>query len=421
MATLRQITPDQLPTLLNDPVDPETISKAEVIVNRVREGGLAALREIAEQFGDVEKGASLVYHRDELKSAYDALPKEDQELLHRVSDRIERFATAQKDALSIMEIDIPGGKAGHDVAPVEIAGCYAPGGGFPLPSSVLMTAVTARAAGVKKVIVASPKPVAITLAAAYVAKADILVAVGGAQVIAALAYGAGKEIPACDVIVGPGNRWVTAAKKIVFGRVGIDMLAGPSELVVLADDNAKPEMIAADLLGQAEHGFDSLPIVVTTSEALIAKVNEELVKQLEVLPTCETAEASVSKGFAVLASSEEEAISVVNKLAPEHLELLCDNATEVAKKVTNYGGLFVGAGTAEVLGDYGAGPNHTLPTGGTARYTGGLSVFDFLRIRTWMRVDDLSAAQPMVKDACDLARHESLEAHARSAEQRIIK
>jgi phosphoribosyl-ATP pyrophosphohydrolase/phosphoribosyl-AMP cyclohydrolase/histidinol dehydrogenase len=278
-----------------------------------------------------------------------------------------------------------------------------------------MTAVTARVAGVERVVVASPRPAAVTLAAAHVADADGLLTVGGAHAIAALAYGAGP-VPACDVIVGPGNRWVTAAKQLVSGHVGIDMLAGPSELVVLADDTADAETVAADLLAQAEHDPDALPVLVTPSAELIARVNDALARQLDVLPTAETARAAVAEGFAVLCRDLDEAVAVCDHLAPEHLEVMTRDADALQSRLRHYGGLFVGAGAAEVLGDYGAGPNHVLPTGGTARRTGGLSVFNFLRIRTWLRMD---APAELARDAAALARLEGLEGHARSAERRL--
>jgi phosphoribosyl-ATP pyrophosphohydrolase/phosphoribosyl-AMP cyclohydrolase/histidinol dehydrogenase len=280
-----------------------------------------------------------------------------------------------------------------------------------------MTAITARVAGVSHVIVASPRPAPVTLAAAYVAGADALLPCGGAQAIAALAHGAGP-VAACDVIVGPGNRWVTAAKQLVSGQVGIDMLAGPSELVVLvtADADADPDTIAADLLAQAEHDPDALPILVTTDPGLPARVDAALAAQLAVLPTAETARPAVANGFAVLCDDLETAIRVCDTLAPEHLEVLSPDAEGLRTRFRHYGGLFLGHGAAEVLGDYGAGPNHVLPTGGTARHVGGLSVFTFLRVRTWMAMD---APGPLARDAAALARLEGLEGHARSAERRL--
>lgn len=240
-----------------------------------------------------------------------------------------------------------------------------------------MTAVTARVAGVTTVVVASPRPAPITLGAAFVAGADMMLAIGGAQAIAAMAYGVGG-LPSCDVIVGPGNKWVTAAKSLVAGHCAIDMLAGPSECLVLADETGDAALIAADLLAQAEHDTDALPVLVTTHEPLVAAVEEEMNRQLAVLPTRDTAAVSAAKGFAVVCADLDAAIAVTDVFAPEHLEVQVADADTVWKRVKNYGGMFIGAGTAEVFGDYGVGPNHVLPTSGTARYTGGLSVFTFL-------------------------------------------
>jgi len=255
----------------------------------------------------------------------------------------------------------------------------------------------------------------VTLAAAALAGADALISAGGAHAIAALAYGAG-EIPACDVIVGPGNRWVTAAKHLVSLDVGIDMLAGPSELVVVADRSADAAVVAADLLAQAEHDPDATPILVSLDEPLIDAVQIELQGQLASLPTRATAGAALGNGLALFTRSKEEAIEACDRLAPEHLELMFEGASELAHRFQCYGALFVGALAAEVLGDYGAGPNHVLPTGGSARHAGGLSVATFLVTRTWMRIDE--NADELVRDAMELAEMEGLEAHKRSAAKR---
>jgi phosphoribosyl-ATP pyrophosphohydrolase/phosphoribosyl-AMP cyclohydrolase/histidinol dehydrogenase len=280
-----------------------------------------------------------------------------------------------------------------------------------------MTAVTARAAGVETVIVASPRPAPVTLAAAAIAGADGLLAVGGAQAVAALAFGAGP-VPACDVVVGPGNRWVTAAKQIIAGSVAIDMLAGPSELIVLADASADPALVAADLLAQAEHDSDALPVLITLDDRLISQVESELTAQLADLPTAAIASAALSRGFAVRAGDREQAIAACNRLAPEHVALHVETPAAWAPQLRHCGALFEGGGSAEVFGDYGIGPNHVLPTGGTARAFGGLSVFTFLRVRTWLRLEDARGSAEIVRDATDFARLEGLEAHARSARRR---
>ena len=415
---LRTIAPDEVPELRRDPVDADAYRVALDIVEDVRARGEAALREHAERLGDIEPGSPLLIPRARLEEAFADIHEGDRSLLERTAERIRSFAEAQRLSLKPVTVDVPGGQAGHLIAPVDRAGCYAPGGRFPLPSSVLMTAVTARAAGVEEVWVASPRPGPIMLAAAAISGATGLLAAGGAQAIAALAFGT-QEIHPCDAVVGPGNRFVTAAKQIVSGRVAIDMLAGPSELVVCADASAEPAIVAADLLAQAEHDPDALPVLVTTDEELVRSVNEELEAQLEDLSTSGTAATALGNGYAVLVPDLDTARRVCDRLAPEHLELHIDDAETEAWRFAHYGGLFVGPGAAEVLGDYGAGPNHTLPTGGTARHTGGLSVLDFLRVRTWLSIDNPTAATPLVRDAERLADLEGLAAHARAARWRL--
>ncbi len=403
-----------------DAVDSATIAAAAGIVDDVRTRGDAALRAHAERLGDLSPGRSMVISRAECERAALSISASDRALIEQTADQIRRFALAQRGCLTELDAPVPGGRAGHWIRPVVRAGCYAPGGRYPLPSSVLMTAVTARAAGVEEVIVASPKPGAITLAAAFIAGADSVLAVGGAQAVAALAYGT-ESVRACDVIVGPGNRWVTAAKKLVSGNVGIDMLAGPSELVVLADgagDAGEAALIAADLLAQAEHDDDAVPTMVTTSTTLADEVERELEIQLRTLPTAGTARRALRNGRCLIATSLDEAIEAVSRLAPEHLEIMTREPAAVARRIDHFGAVFLGRGSAEILGDYGVGPNHVLPTGGTARFTGGLSVLNFLRVRTWLEMEDSESSRAAARNAARLARLEGLEAHARAADLR---
>ena len=416
---LKLQTPAQVRANQYAPLDHETVERARCIVEAVRDNAETALRAYAEQFGDIAIGGKLYFSAADLQAAANRISPRERELLQRVADRIRTFALAQRRALLDIELPLPGAAAGHTFIPVEHAGCYAPGGRFPLPSSVLMTAITARAAGVASVWVASPKPPDITLAAAHIAGADGLLAAGGAHAIAAMASGVGP-LPASDVIVGPGSRWVTAAKHIVSDRVGIDMLAGPSELVVLADDSANPDVIAADLLAQAEHDSDAVPVLITTSSLLVDQVQASLRHQLPRLPSRESAGQALQNGCAVLARDIHEAIAVCNYLAPEHLQVMTRDAERIAADLKHCGAIFIGLHAAEVLGDYGAGPNHVLPTGRTARFRAGLSVLAFLRARTWLRVDDLAAAQPLVTDAYELAQCEHLAGHAAAAHARLI-
>lgn len=415
MTFLKRITPDELETTRRDPVDPACIEPVRAMLAEVRAEGEDAVRRIATSLGDLGPDDPLWIERVDLDRARDALPRLDREVLERTAERIRAFARVQRTALGDAVLQIGGGRAGHVVTPLERAGCYAPGGRYPLPSSVLMTACCARVAGVRDVIVASPRPSPVTLAAAGIAGVDRVLAVGGAQAIGALAFGV-QGSPPVDVIVGPGNRWVTAAKQQVAGHVRIDFLAGPSELVVLADASADPATVASDLIAQAEHDVDACPVLVTTDVSLADAVERELACQLDQLPTAETARAAFERqGTCVVCACLDEAVAVTDRLAPEHLEVM----TAVAVSPRRYGGLFRGALAGEVLGDYGAGPNHVLPTGATARFQGGLSVFDFLAVRTWLEFDDADGAQVIVGDAAHLARLEGLEGHARSAERRL--
>ncbi len=389
----------------------EALAVASAIVEDVHQRGEAAVREHAVRLGDISEDESLFACPEELAAAQASLPPADIELLERTKSRIQTFAEAQRNCIADLSISIQGGHAGHTILPVERAGCYAPGGRFPLPSSLLMTAVTAQVAGVQEIIVATPKPAPVMLAAARVAGVERVLKIGGAQAIAALAYAAG-EIPKCDAIVGPGNRYVTAAKQLVAGYVAIDMLAGPSELLVIADDAASADVCAADLLAQAEHDVDAVPMLICMSEQFAMRVEKAIDKQLRSLPAADTARSALENGFVFIVRDQTEAAGASNRIAPEHLHLnLIDPDPFLFK---SYGSLFVGAKSAEVFGDYGAGPNHTLPTGGTARSFSGLSVFNFLRMPTWLELEDPAL---IARDVARLARLESLEGHARAAEQ----
>lgn len=428
---LRLVGADEVRSRVVGAVDVETERGAREIVEDVAARGAAAVREYAERFGERGAGDALVIGTGAMSAALEALNGEDRGALERAAERVRVFAEAQLGAVSAVEIGVPGGVAGHTVEVVESAGCYAPGGRYPLPSSVLMGAVTARAAGVGRVVVASPGAHPVALAAAAVAGADAFLAVGGAHAIGAMAFGLdGSNDGAdgvgfgweggCDVIVGPGNRWVTAAKRVVSDRVGIDMLAGPSELLVLADGSADAGTVAADLLAQAEHDVDASAMLVTTDAGLVDAVEAELRAQVDVLATRETALAGLANGFACVASGVDEMIELADTIAAEHLEVMTGDSAGVAARVRHAGGVFIGAGSAEVFGDYGAGPNHTLPTGGTSRFTAGLSVMDFVRLRTYLRIDDAEGARGLVDDTERLARMEGLAGHAASAARRRV-
>ncbi len=414
---LQCVTSSELGRRSSAALNGPTVDAARTIVNRVRVEGAAAVRGYAEQFAERGPDEPLVLDKDCMKTALDALPDSERGALQRTATRIRTFAQAQRAAIAPVDIEIPGGRAGHTIEPVESAGCYAPAGTYPLVSSVLMTAITARVAGCKRVVVASPGSSQVMLAAAAIAEADEFLAVGGAHAIASLAHGIDGFDPV-DVIVGPGNKWVTAAKHIVSDTVGIDMLAGPSELLIIADDSAHPATVAADLLAQAEHDIDAVPMLLTTSRKLQVAVERELVEQLAGLPTAKTSRVALGNGFSCLVASRAEALRLADLLAAEHVELLVEDPASFASAMTNAGAVFIGAASAEVLGDFGAGPNHTLPTGRSARFRAGLSVNDFIRLRTWVHVADASGAQDMIRDAAALARMEGLPGHERAATRR---
>jgi histidinol dehydrogenase len=397
-------------------IRPSVLNAAEAIVQDVRQRGESAVREHAERLDGLEPGAPIIIAKPEFECAVANLTPDEGLRLTRIANRIRSFAEGQLSAVAPFETKLPGGRAGHVVAPVESAGCYAPGGRYPLPSSVLMTAITARAAGVERVWVASPRRDPIMLACAAIAGADGFLNVGGAQAIAALAFGAG-EVPACDMVVGPGNAYVTAAKRLVSGQVGIDSLAGPSELVVVGDEESNPADIAADLLAQAEHDPEAVPVLVSVGERLPAQVAIALERQLRTLPSADIAREALCNGGFCVVDSLDDAVAACNALAPEHLHVHAD-VSNAAVRFRHYGALFIGKHSAEALGDYGAGPNHVLPTGRTSRFAGGLSVLTFLRVRTWLEIDDAVEARQLYDDAAWLGRVEGLEGHARSSDRR---
>jgi histidinol dehydrogenase len=361
--------------------------------------------------------------RDELQEAWHSLPPQTQQALQRAAANIERFANAQRAAMQAFEFEIePGVFVGQRLEPTASVACYVPGGRYPLPSTVLMTALPARAAGVQRVVILTPPgrqglPDRHILAAAWLAGAEAVHPVGGVQAIGAAAYGA-EEIAAVDLIVGPGNAWVTEAKRQVYGAVGIDSLAGPSEVMVLFDDSSNLPRVAADLLAQAEHDVDAHAIAVTDSRAAALQLLDEVERQLTTLPTADVARQSLQRhGIVVVVADRAAMAAAANLRRPEHLEVHTRHAAELGAQCTAFGGLFIGGDAAEVLGDYCAGPSHVLPTAGASRYTGGLGVQTFMRVLTTQRSEN-GASAPLAHTAALLARIEGLEGHARAADLR---
>jgi phosphoribosyl-ATP pyrophosphohydrolase/phosphoribosyl-AMP cyclohydrolase/histidinol dehydrogenase len=428
---LRRLGLDELADSRSRARDPQAEEAAARIIADVSERGEEAVLEWARRLGDMAPGDPLIVDRAGLERALASIDPPTRRILEAARDRVSAFALAQRDALRDIEVAVPGGRAGHSFIPVARAGCYAPGGRFPLPSSAIMTVCAAKAAGVGSVWCLGPKPQAATLAAAALAGAEGFLSAGGAQGIAALALG--KGVPPCDVIVGPGGRYAAAAKRLLFGVIGTEAPAGPSELLIIASSDADPELIAADLLAQAEHDVAAVPAVVVLEGeapssgagdpggpgggALADAIDAALARRLADLPEPNRAVAAkaLGNGWMLIASAEADARAAAERFSPEHLELLVPDPRRWARGIGSAGAVFIGAGSAEVLGDYGAGPNHCLPTGGASRFAAGLSVLSFLKARTWLEMDDSSA---LALEAAAFARIEGLEAHARAADLR---
>jgi len=351
------------------------------------------------------------------EAALRSLPAPVAEALVEAAARIRRYHQKQADHLGGFEYVEEGVTLGSRVTPLERVGVYAPGGKARYPSSVLMCAVPAQVAGVSEIIVACPDTSAEVRAACHLAGVHALLDAGGAQAIAALAYGT-ESVPRVDKIVGPGNIYVAAAKRLVFGEVDIDSIAGPSEILVVADETADPVLVAADLLSQAEHDEAAYPLLVTNSAKLVANVQRELSQQLSSLPRQAIAEVSVrSNGFVLLVNDRAALISVANALAVEHVAVHTAEPRALADRILRAGAIFVGSMTPEAAGDYLAGPSHVLPTGGAARYGAPLGVYDFVS-RTSIIGYDPSALLAQGPKITALARAEGLEAHARAVEAR---
>jgi histidinol dehydrogenase len=386
----------------------------------VRQRGDTALFDLTLEFDGVKLDA-LEVSQEQIDKAYREADKELVAALELAAARITTYHTEQKQALLK---DNAKSKLGWLMRPLDRIGVYVPGGSAPLPSSLLMTAVPARVAGVKEIIVATPpgkqgRVAPVMLAAAKIAGVDRIFSVGGAQAVAALAYGT-KSVPAVDKIYGPGSIYVTLAKKLVYGTVGIDGLYGPSEVIIVADDTANAAYVAADLLAQAEHGA-ATSILVTTLRKLADTVNLEIEKQLKDLPRRDViVEALDKRGFIALVDNVDEAIELANLYAPEHLCLAVKNAASYVDKVRNAGCLFVGEDAVEALVDYVAGPSHVLPTGGTARFDSGLNILDFVKLISVVKTDNTDLKQ-LGRAASIIARAEGLNAHARAVEKRLEK
>ncbi|NLI67499.1 MAG: histidinol dehydrogenase [Bacilli bacterium] len=393
------------------------------IINNVRKNGDEALKEYSRKFDGVELD-ELRVSQEEIEKAMSRISTTTLEDIKYSIERIKSFAEEQRKTLTEFEKEmIPGAFLGQKVIPIESVGAYVPGGRYPLLSSAQMAIIPAKVAGVSHIRVCTPptKDGSIhpaVLVAAHLSGADEIFKVGGAQAIAALAYGT-ESIKPVYKITGPGNRFVTEAKRQVHGKVGIDLLAGPSEVLVVADKTAKVEYVVSDLLAQAEHDVETHVVLVTDDETLAYKALDEIEKQLATLPTAEIARAAWNKrGQIILTESIEESIQVANEIAPEHLHVQTENAYEIKDEFINYGSLFIGENSPVVFSDKVIGTNHILPTNGAAKYTGGVWVGTFLKVVTYQKVDYTGVKQ-LAPHCIRQSDDEGLIGHRRSAEIRL--
>ncbi len=404
-------------------VDPEITRRAEAIVEDVRKRGDEAVLEYTNRFDhmDAKSMEEFLLTEEDLKKALETLPEDQKQALKTAAQRIRSFHEHEiGQSWSITEKD--GTKLGIRYIPLDSVGLYVPGGKAAYPSSVLMNAMPAHVAGVGRIVMVVPtpggKPNQLVLAAAALAGVKECYTIGGAQAVAAMAYGT-KTIPAVDKIVGPGNAYVAAAKRYVFGTVGIDMIAGPSEILVICDGKTNPDWIAMDLFSQAEHDELAQAILLTPDAEFADKVEESIKRQLPNMSRKEIIEASLkNRGAIIVTDSIDEACHVADTIAPEHLELSVEEPEKYADKIHHAGALFLGAYTCEALGDYCAGPNHVLPTSRTARYSSPLGVWDFQKRMSVLQVSK-EGAEKLGHVADVLARGEFLTAHSASSMYRV--
>jgi sulfopropanediol 3-dehydrogenase len=419
MATFLKRRIDQTQT---DAADLEVRQTVERIVADIGKRGDAAVRELSAKF-DRWSPPSFRLGQGEIDKLMREVPEGTLSDIRFAQEQIRTFAQHQKQALRDLEVEIrPGVKLGHRNIPVESVGCYVPGGRYPMVASAHMSIVTARVAGVKRIIACTPptagQPHAETIAAMVLGGADEIHVLGGVQAVAAMALGT-ESIPAVDMLVGPGNAYVAEAKRQLFGRVGIDLLAGPTEILVIADDSADAEMVAVDLLGQAEHGPTSPAILITTSRTLAQALPAEIERQLKVLPTADVAGVAWRDyGEIIVVDNDEEAVREADRVAAEHVEVLTRNPRWYLERMKNYGALFLGPETNVSYGDKVIGTNHTLPTRGAARYTGGLWVGKFMKTCTYQECTPEASVE--IGDYCSrLCAIERFWGHKEQADLRL--
>ena len=395
-----------------DPALQETVRR---ILADVRARGDEAVLEYTRRFDGLNSIAEV--KQQDMQAALTSIPAEQGKALRLAAERIRRFHERQlQQSWDYTEAD--GTRLGQRVSALERVGLYVPGGKAAYPSSVLMNAIPAKVAGVRELVMTSPKPNALVLAAAALAGVDRVVAIGGAQAIAALAYGT-PSVPKVDKIVGPGNAYVAEAKRQVFGQVGIDLVAGPSEILVISDGRTPADWVAMDLFSQAEHDELAQALLLSPDAGHLDDVQSSIEKLLREMPRREVIRASLeARGALILTRDLDEACALANRIAPEHLELSVEHAEVWLPKIRNAGAVFVGRWSSEAIGDYCAGPNHVLPTGGTARFSSPLGVYDFQKRSSLIMVSQ-QAAKTLGRTAATLAEGEGLTAHARAAAMRI--
>ncbi len=430
MQILNSQTPDftqQLDKLLAFETvnEPALLKTVDNIIAQVRQGGDTTVLQLTQQFDrhPATHFAELIITPEQLKSAFDHLNREVKQALELSAKRIADFHQRQVQQSWTYQDEL-GNTLGQQVTPLDRVGIYVPGGLASYPSSVLMNAIPAKVAGVGQIIMVVPAPDGqlnpLVLAAAYLAGVTQVFTIGGAQAVAALAYGT-ASIPQVDKITGPGNKYVAAAKRAVFGQVGIDMIAGPSEVLVYAEGspNDRADWLAMDLLSQAEHDSVAQAIFVTTSQTLLEQVEKAIENALTTLPKADIARtAMANRGALILVKDRTEGVAIINRIAPEHLELSVDDPENMLGDIRHAGAIFMGRYTPEAIGDYCAGANHVLPTSGTARFSSPLGVYDFQKKSSIIHCT-VQGSQVLAKTADILAMEENLEAHARSARFRL--
>lgn len=394
----------------------EELESVKNIIADVKANGDNAVRKYTSEFDKINLDNFKV-NDDEINFALNSLNDELKKAIEFSINNVREFAKHQLASIKNLDVNINNSQLGHRIIPLEIIGAYIPGGNYPLLSTAIMTIVPAKVAGVKKVIACSPKISNEVIAAAHLAGADEIYKIGGVQAVAAMAYST-ETICAVDKIVGPGNKFVTAAKKQVFGKCGIDFLAGPSEVMIIADETCNIDYIAADILAQCEHDKDARAYLICTSENLAKNIIQKAQEFLEQLPTKDVAKISFEKSIAIICDDTDKIIKITNARAPEHLELCFKDCEKYQDKFTNYGSLFLNSNSAEVFGDYASGTNHTLPTNMVAKYSGGLSVFDFIKIQTYQNISDKDVFN-IAQNSSLLAKYEGLYAHKLASDVRI--